>query len=445
MVNNNYIAAIDLGTSRFLGMVGQKNPDGSFHVLAKDSRDSKKFMRYGRITGMNDASMCVGMLIKGLENIMISKVRATGLKIEKVYIGVCGQSLRSVECSVARIIHELTVTEEDIQALNEDCRTYSKKIEGKVYGILPPVYYLDGVATGNPLGAMCSQLKASYQLIVGWPAIGNLARDAVKTAGYACAGAFVSPLSLAEAILDPEERESGCILIHLDFGVTAVTVYKDNSLVYFAVIPFGHNLITKDLSEGLNLSETDAETLKNDYANVAADGNKTPSGAGNIEYIVGGRKLDSYKTDMIAGARARELVENVYGLLKAGVLSNPFDGCIKLTGEAAGLKGMAELIASRFKLKVVRASAPRVWNDVEKEYLTAAALLAEGTENCVKSLVKPAPPVIKPEPGADDNKNGVNSTGKDPNVDTGKKTDPDDGTKIKKNFLKTMIGMFDTN
>ncbi|MDR1601298.1 MAG: hypothetical protein LBS42_02600 [Tannerella sp.] len=431
MVNDNYIVAIDLGTSRFMGMVGKKNPDGGFRVLAKESRDSKKFMQYGRIIDTSEASMCISMLIKGLEN-MISKGKETRLEIEKVYVGVSGQSLHSVEHSVARIIRESTVTEDDIQALNRECRSHAEKIEGKVYCIMPPVYYLDGEATVNPLGAVCRQFKASYQLIVGWPSVGSLPKDAVRDAHCGLAGSFVSPLALAEAILDPEERKSGCILIHLDFSVTAVTVYKDNSLVYFAVIPFGHSLITKDLMEGLDLNETDAETLKNDYANVAANGNKTSSGAGSIEYIVDGRKLNNHKTDMIAGARAREIVENVYSLLKTEVLSKSFGGSIKLIGEASELKGMTELIASQFKLNVVQASVPPEWSGVKKEYLTAAALLAEGTENCVKLPVKP-------EPVTDGNNKGGEDTG-----DTGNNTGPI--KKDKGNFITTITSiLFESN
>ncbi|MDR0757752.1 MAG: hypothetical protein LBF85_07900, partial [Tannerella sp.] len=132
--------------------------------------------------------------------------------------------------------------------------------------------------------------------------------------------------------------------------------------------------------------------------------------------------------------------------VKTEILSKPFGGSIKLTGEAAGLRGMTELIASRFKLNVVHAGIPYEWNGVKKNYLTAAALIAEGTENCVK-LVRPAPPIIKLEPvtgGNEDHVNGA-ATGSDARpggagtgtvTSTGKRGK---GKKMIKNFIEMII------
>ncbi|MDR1406529.1 MAG: hypothetical protein LBJ23_00610 [Tannerella sp.] len=416
MVNGNYIVAIDFGGSRFQGMIGRKNAEGMLGIVARESEDSKKFMCRGRITNLEDASMCISKIVKKLENAANKgKTPDDKIKVKRIYVGVYGQSIHSIEHSVARIIRESRVAEDDVQVLNEQCRTHAANMseDAKVYAILPPVYYLDDRIIGNPLGAMCTQqLKASYQLIVGWPSIDTLARQAVKKTGYDLAGILVSPISLAEALLDYEEKKAGSILIHLDFGVTTIAVYKDCSLAFFATVPFGDGLITKDLSKELDLSEAHAEELKNGYVNLAADGNRASSGS--IEYIIDGKKIDRYRADMIAGARAREIVENVYSLVKSETQSRSFAGSIKLTGEASELKGMAELIATRFKLNVVRTDIPGEWNGAAgKDDLMAVGLLAGASENCVEFArpVAPQPTATDGTSGTTGNRNGSDVTG----------------------------------
>jgi len=417
MAYSNYIVAIDLGTSRFLGMIGRKNPDGTLQVLARDMEEAKGCMRRGCIKHINEASMCISRLVRKLENI-VDKNKASGqkVKIEKVYIGVGGQSLHAVEHSVARIIPETSrVTKEDIQLLDEQCHENVEGLEEEVLTILPPVYYLDGKVVDNPLESKCRQLKASYKLIVGRRLIRTSVEKAVADAGFGLAGIIVSPLALADILLGAEEKKAGCILINLGFGVTPVAVYKNNALACFAVVPFGHHLITKDLEEALSLNETEADALKNDYVNVSADKNKTPD---TIEYIISGHKLDKHKADMAAGARAREIVENVHNLVKTEIQTKPFGGNIKLLGEASELKGMDDLIVSLFKMNVVHATVPREWREMKIGDLVAISLLTKGTENCVTLIPTAAPvqpqPVVIPDTEEDDdaaeNNGGLKNT-----------------------------------
>ena len=387
MANNNYIVAIDLGTSRFQGIIGWKNPDGTLHILAKETEDTQSCMRRGCIVHKDKASICIKKLIKKLENVVNKKTElGKKIRIEKVYVGVGGQSLHAVDLSVARIIPSTSVvTEKDIQLLDKQCHANINDMEEWVMAIMPPVYYLDGSVVDNPLGAACRQLKASYKLIVGWRLLRASTEKAVAEAGYELAGIVVSPLALADVLLSADEKEKGCVLINLRAGITSITIYKRGALLYFAVLPFGHSLITKDLSEGLNLNESEAEELKINYANVAANKKQTAAG-GTIEYLIGGRKIDKHQADMIAAARAREIVVNVFNLVKTEIHSKPFGGHIKLAGGASELNGMDDLVADVFKLNIVHIHVPKEWSEVEKSDLVAVSLLTKGTVNCVTQL-----------------------------------------------------------
>ncbi|MDR1331559.1 MAG: hypothetical protein LBK07_05585 [Tannerella sp.] len=408
MTNDNFIVAINLETSHFQGMIGWKKPDGTLRILARDMEGARDSMHRGCIMYNDEAAMCINRLIRKLGNIAErNRSLEQRLEIEKVYIGVGGQSLHSVEHAVAQIISsDSLITGKELQMLEEQCHANAKDMEEEVFAILPPLYSLDGMPVDKPLGSRCRQLKASYKLIAGWPLIRTSVEKAVAKAGLKLAGIIVSPVALADMALDADEKQSGCILISLGFGATSVVVYKNGALMYFAVVPFGHQLITKDLSEGLNLNDADAEALKNDYAHVAAKKGKASSQ--NIEYIIGGRKMDRHKTDMIAGARAREIIYNVYNLVKTNVPPNTFGGSVKLTGKGAGLKGMDDLVADRFKLNVSHLSVPGEWDGIAaKSDLATVGLLMKGTENCMsfpRVTQEPSPGSSKTAPVKEEEK-----------------------------------------
>ena len=47
MATTDFIAAIELGSSKIAGIAGKKNSDGSIQVLAYDREDSSSFIRKG--------------------------------------------------------------------------------------------------------------------------------------------------------------------------------------------------------------------------------------------------------------------------------------------------------------------------------------------------------------------------------------------------------------
>ena len=53
MATTEFIAAIELGSSKVTGIAGRKNSDGSMQVLAYAKEDSSSFIRKGVIYKLN--------------------------------------------------------------------------------------------------------------------------------------------------------------------------------------------------------------------------------------------------------------------------------------------------------------------------------------------------------------------------------------------------------
>ena len=261
MAYTDFIAAIDLGSSHMVGMVGAKGPAGTLSIIAYEVENSDTCIRRGCVYNIKDAAGKIVRLIRKLEN------KLGGSRIGKIYVGVGGQSLRSINHAVSKVLGSGTVTEEVLKELDQECRQYRPDMLD-VLDIAAPVYYLDNQPETHPIGLGCSRIEAHYKLLVGRPSLRHaVTTNMAEQIKLDVAGVVVAPLALADLILTEQEKLKGCALIDFGAGVTSVTVYKDGSLAGLYVIPLGSHLITRDLMS-LGMPEKEAERVKHTYGNA---------------------------------------------------------------------------------------------------------------------------------------------------------------------------------
>ena len=388
MEHTNYIVAIDLGTSHLVGMVGMKNAQGNLTILADEVEDSASCIQRGCVFNVNDTAHRIHRLLLKLQNKLSSMFPA--LQINKVYVGVGGQSLRSVEHVEVRIINtNVVVSEEDIKKLNEQCYAYQPETLD-VLGVTPPTYYVDGKITDNPVGIPCKRIEAHYKLIVGQSSIRNYIVNCFDLiSDIKLAGIIVSPLSLAETMLGRDEKDLGCALIDFGAGTTSVVIYKRNKLVHLCVIPLGGDLITKDLTS-LPFVEADAERLKIKYGSAILDNNKENSTMFEAKDGIGIREFNT-----VVEARAQEIVDNVCAQVKLSHVDSLGAG-VFLAGRASALNHLQELVQEKLRQEVRFSTIGKEWMENEDErmgnpmYMSAISLLIKGNDNCLSYV----PPLV---------------------------------------------------
>ena len=89
------MVAIELGSTRITGVAGQKSSDGGLTILAFASEDASVCIRKGTVFNIDKAAQAITSIINKLE----ATLDAT---IAKVYVGISGQSIRTVKNSVTR-------------------------------------------------------------------------------------------------------------------------------------------------------------------------------------------------------------------------------------------------------------------------------------------------------------------------------------------------------
>ena len=348
MAATDFIVAIELGSSKITGIAGKKHPDGSIQVLALASEPSSDFIRKGVIYNLDKTAQSLTSIIKKLE----STLKAS---IGKVYVGIGGQSLRTIRNTEVRHLEEETkISQELIDSLMDSNREVPI-IDQDILEVAPQEYKVGINLLADPVGVPSDHIEGRFLNIIARSSVKQNIDKCFHQAGIEIADYVISPLALANAVLTNSERRSGCMLIDFGADTTTVSVYKNNILRHLAVIPLGGSNITKDICSQ-QIEEEDAEELKLKYGNAYIDPSKDEEETPN--YAIDGKcSIEAHLLEDIVEARVNEILANVWNqIVLSGYDDKLLAGAI-VTGGAANLKNMEEAFSKRTKLEKVRSNA----------------------------------------------------------------------------------------
>jgi cell division protein FtsA len=375
---SEFVAALDLGTSKMIAMAARRNEQGNLSLLGVEKAESENCIRRGSIYNIDKTAKKVTHLIADLG-------KKLDTPIGKIYVGVGGQSIRTVAYTVKRDVEGL-VTQRIVDSLEEEVRQYKPLLED-VLEIVSPDYYLDGkLEDSYQIGIPCKVIEARFLLVLGSPSLKKYLTTSVEEkAGIPIAGFFISPLATAKAVLNDTEKDLGCALVEFGAGITYVSVYKGKLLRYLVAIPLGGNVITKDITD-LGVTEKEAEEMKINFGDALLEQD-------NEDKLSNGITLKNL--NMVVEARADEIIANVMEQIKLSGYMSSLGAGIVITGGGASLKNLRASLQAKSG-KDVRVLSPRktlvnlsteILNQPENS--TVIGLLSKGKENCAKE--KPAP------------------------------------------------------
>jgi cell division protein FtsA len=375
-----YVVALDLGTSKIIGMIARKNPDGILSIQYVEKTDSETSIRRACVFNVDIVSKKVAELVRKLKSQSSGTLNAT---IEKIYIGIGGQGLHSELFTVKRAVENGHIDRELLESMEEEVRQHPDS--SLIRTIFPPDYYVDGEIDLNPAGAAGSSIEAQYQLIVGRP-LSNLKKAIEEKANVEVAGFFVSPLASAEAVLTEKEKETGCALVEIGAGVTYVSIYKGGKLKHLVTVPLGSAAITKDICS-LDILPKKAEEFKLQYGSALAVSEEDDDPEQKPEDI----EIKTLNKTIVA--RVEEILENAIEQINLSGYARTI-GNIVITGGGASLSDLPESIRNKTGKEVRLATAKKSLVNQAAEWSQQPAnscvigLLALGKGNCLKEKEK---------------------------------------------------------
>ena len=367
MVKTQYIAALEIGSSKIVGAIAEKSPSGYLEVRNLEVERLINSVRHGCIQNVENTKGAINSIIKKLEN------RVDGT-IEEIYVGFSGRSLHSEPTEVNHNLDAtVPITDEVLRNIireaGKDPINNYETIE-----VVPRTYYVDKNETKNPSGQFGSNINIKLNLIVAKPTL-KLNLERVMTGGTRVKDYLVTPLVVADEIIEDSEKSLGCMLVDLGAETTTVSIYKDGSLVYLTTLPMGGRNITRDITTGLNILEDTAERVKKNINNPLDK---------NVDHI----SIEGVNSADVANyivARTGEIIANInQQILHAGIMLVDLHNIV-LIGGGAQLQGFARRLEEEMKLRVRIGSYPKSLNILDHninraEYVQIFALLSKASQ-----------------------------------------------------------------
>ena len=323
------IVAIELGSSAIRGIIGQRRSDGSLQVLGYEKESLPDSIRKGAIYNFDKTVAAITAVKSRLEE-------RQKVFVNRVYVGLAGQSLRTVGNSVTRNLDvRVAISEEIVDRLKDEnlAKNYG---DAEILDVVPQEYRVGGRSTNDPVGIMADRIEGLYKNIIARRTLREGIQRVMQLAKLEIADFFISPLLLGGYLLSDTEKRSGCALIDFGAETTTVAVYEKNILRHLVVIPLGGNNITSDIAAKLHIDFDEAEQLKLRHGSAWTDEasmDTTPT----IE-IPGSQKISQRQILSIIEARQHEILENVWEQLR-GFIERLMSGVV-FTGGAANIKNL---------------------------------------------------------------------------------------------------------
>lgn len=344
-MNAPLLVAIDVGTTKTITLIAQVSPDAGLELLGLGSHPSTG-LRKGLVVDQ-------GRTIQSIRESVALAERAAGEPVRRALVGITGSHLRthpeSAEVTVAN--PDKGVAANDLRRLEELVRAREFGADRRLVASLVQAYRLDGEpGIQHPLGRSGHRLKVDALLISGDTLALDTLVHSVQEAGVEVAELYLQPVASGEAVLDPVERDKGCVLIDIGGGTSDLAIYYNGVPVYSGVISVGGDHFDSDLAYAFDLNTEQAEWVKVQHATVA----KSALDSEDVIRL----PWSPTRTGVIASKlvpevilpRAQELIELIRRDLARTHLLPHLRGGVVLTGGGSQLTGLTTLVSEALEM-----------------------------------------------------------------------------------------------
>ena len=338
------IAAVEIGTTRVRVVVGEMREDDHLQIVGLGECPSRG-IRKGEIIDMDAALSCL--------KIALHQAEETGdVGIKRVYAPITGGHVQSLinRGSIPIMGEDHEILPEHVENVLDVAKAISLPPDRSVIHSICQYYLLDdqkGVI--NPVGMEASKLVADVLIIHGVSSrIRNLIK-LIKSVPLEVDDTPLAGLCSALAVLTPEEKENGALVIDLGGGTTDYLGYADTTIAVAGSLSVGGDHITNDIARGLRISLPQAERIKEQSGSAIVNlANRTQKLELPAETGPDGRVVRLGDLHAITSLRAEEILNMVKDQVDKGDLLQRFGSGIVLTGGGAHLERITDLAEKVF-------------------------------------------------------------------------------------------------
>lgn len=344
-----FVTALEIGTTSIKVLIADVHADGSISVAGLGECDSRGVHK-GEIV---DFELALEAVHRAMETAETESKKSIG---ESVYLSASGGRAESrLSVGGIPVLNEYEepggeISREDIRQVLDVARKISIPDDRIRLHTLQQTFEVDGRGgIVNPERMLAQELRVGMLLIHGQRSVVENLKKLTENVPVVCADAAFGGFCSAQAVLSPEHKRAGVLVVDLGGGTTDYIVYSAGFVRLAGSIAVGGDHITSDISSGLNLTRRQAETLKKEAGNAIVN---RLQGDQNLsipaEGTVSGRVVRAAALHTIINARVEELFKLIAEKVEAEGFSGMLNAGVILTGGGSALNGIVDLAQQVF-------------------------------------------------------------------------------------------------
>src|SRR5438876_449261 len=260
MAEQTVLVAIDIGTTKVCGLIGEVAERGGVDVIGIGQAPSDG-LRKGVVIDIDRT-------VQSVTNAVDAAERLSGLKVRSAFVGISGSHINSQNSrGMVAVRHD--VDRGDTVRAIEAARAVSIPNTREILHVIPRGYVVDGQeGVRDPIGMAAVRLEVETHIVTASStSVQNLTK-CVQRAGVEIDELVLAPLATSEATLNDEDRELGVCLADIGGDTTDVAIFQDGSISHSSTIPMGGRSVTADLGIVLRVTPDVAESVKFRYGSA---------------------------------------------------------------------------------------------------------------------------------------------------------------------------------
>lgn len=343
------ITSIDLGTSKICVVIGQIDKNNQLQIVGVGMSESNGIKK-GVVVDIEATTKDIIKAVEQAENM-------ADIEIESAYINIPGgySKLLQNKGVIAISGENREIDIEDVNRVLNSATIVSIPQGEEIIDVIPNQYIVDGYdEIKDPMGMTGIRLEVDSSIVTSSSTTSLNLVKCVNKAGLEVLGIVMEPLAVAQSIVTKDEKELGVLVIDIGAGLSDISLFKNNQLVYSFGLPVAGNHITNDIAIGLRIPFEKSEKIKKEFgiaygSSVDEDSyfEITPIGR-DAEIMV-----SQFHLSEIIEARVREILELVNEeLIKNRYKNNILAGVVITGGGVSYLEGIVDLAKDILELPV---------------------------------------------------------------------------------------------
>ena len=375
-VGHDRLVGLDIGTSKCVAVVGERDEAGTLEILGRGYRDSDNALNKGTVVNIEVANSIIKSVLDeaGFES---------GSDIHSVYVSISGEHIFSENKQGMVTLKTRRVEKEDIVRILGNAATANYGSDRRILHNLPQNYSVDTQTNiKQPLKMAGARLEVNSHIITGSK---NAQKDIKRCIpkDIQVESFVLSHLACAAAVLNEDQRELGVCLVDIGGGTTDISIYHQGSLIYTKVLGLSGGYVTRDIAKACETSLQNAERIKLEYGAISPDlVSATEIPVDHIDSESPKIISSEFLCEVIC-ARYQQILEEIYKELQSLRLDINLGGGFVLTGGASKVPGLLKFTEELFQCSVTIGKPEGFLGgedifDNDPSYSVAAGLLRYG-------------------------------------------------------------------